>query len=139
MPIGRGVEKERPKFLFNKMKYEQIKQITQKLRNEATFEEVKLWKYLRRKQLEGRKFLRQHAIIYDSVGDEHFFYMPDFYCFKENIAIELDGKIHEFTKEKDKRRDGILKDMGIKILRFKNEELNDIESVLERIKKEFEK
>jgi very-short-patch-repair endonuclease len=121
------------------MKYEQIKQTTQKLRNKATFEEVKLWKYLRRKQLDGRKFLRQHAIIYDSVGDEHFFYVPDFYCFKENLAVELDGKIHEFTKEKDNRRDGILKEMGIKIIRFKNEELNDIESVLERIKKEFKK
>jgi very-short-patch-repair endonuclease len=29
--------------------------------------------------------------------------------------------------------------MGVKIIRFKNEELNDIESVLERIKKEFKK
>ncbi|MCF6358416.1 MAG: DUF559 domain-containing protein [Draconibacterium sp.] len=119
------------------MKYEQIKQVTQKLRNNTTHEEKRLWKHLRRKQLEGRKFLRQHAIIYESVGDEHFFYVPDFYCFKENMAIELDGKIHEFRKEKDKRRDGILKDMGINILRFKNEELDDIEKVLERIKKEF--
>ena len=119
------------------MKYEQIKKITQKLRHNVTPEEKRLWKYLRRKQLDGRKFLRQHAIIYDSVGDEHFFYVPDFYCFKENIAIELDGKIHEFTKEKDNRRDGILKDRGIKVLRFKNEELDNIDGILERIKKEF--
>ena len=82
------------------MKYEQIKGITQKLRNKATPEEIKLWKHLRRKQLDGRKFLRQHAIIYDSVGDKHFFYVPDFYCFKENLAIEIDGKIHEFRKKK---------------------------------------
>ena len=121
------------------MKYEQIKEITQKLRSNTTHEEKVLWKYLRRKQLDDRKFLGQHAIIYDSSGDEHFFYVPDFYCFKENLAIELDGKIHDFTKEKDKRRDGILEEMGIKIIRFKNEELNDIESVLERIKMEFKK
>ncbi len=121
------------------MKYEQIIEITQKLRRIVTLEEKRLWKYLRRKQLEGRKFLRQHTIIYDSVGDEHFFYVPDFYCFKENLAIELDGKTHDFKKGKDNRRDGILKDMGIKVLRFKNEELNDVVSVLERIKKEFKK
>ena len=66
-----------------------------------------------------------------------FFYVPDFYCFKEELAIELDGKIHNFRKEKDNRRDGILKEMGINILRFKNKELKNIDNVLERIKKEF--
>ena len=119
------------------MKYSQIKEITQNLRKEATPAEVKLWNYLRRKQLDGRKFLRQHAIIYDSAGDEHFFYVPDFYCFKENLAIELDGKMHRFTKAKDKRRDDILQDLGITVLRFKNEELDDIEKVLLRIRQEF--
>jgi very-short-patch-repair endonuclease len=119
------------------MKYEQIKEITRKLRHKVTPAEQRLWKHLRRKQLDGRKFLRQHAIIYDSAGDEHFFYVPDFYCFKENLAIELDGKIHQFSKAKDNRRDEILADMGIKMLRFENEELNDIESVLKRIRKEF--
>jgi len=87
--------------------------------------------------LDGRKFLRQHAIIYDSSGDEHFFYVPDFYCFKENLAIELDGKIHHFTQAKDKRRDEILGDLGIKVIRFKNEELENIGNVLAKIKKEF--
>ena len=119
------------------MKYSQIKEITKNLRKEVTPEELKLWKYLRKKQLDGRKFLRQHAIVYDSDGDEHFFYVPDFYCFKENLAIELDGKIHRFTKAKDKRRDDILGDLGIRVIRFKNEELEDIESVLTKIKNEF--
>jgi inosine-uridine nucleoside N-ribohydrolase len=32
----------------NKMKYEQIKETTHKLRNNATPEEVKLWRYLRK-------------------------------------------------------------------------------------------
>ena len=74
------------------MYYSEIKKITRKLRWEATPAEQILWRYLRRKQLCGRKFLRQHAIIYDSSGSEHFFYVPDFYCFKEKLAIELDGK-----------------------------------------------
>ena len=115
------------------MRYEQIKQTTRKLRHEATPEERKLWKYLRRNQLKGRKFLRHHAIIYDSSGDEHFFYVPDFYCFKEKLAIELDGKIHQFNKKRDERRDEILKNMGIKILRIKNEELDNIDKVVRQI------
>ncbi len=119
------------------MKYDQIKQLTQKLRQDSTPSENKLWRQIRRRQLNGRKFLRQHAIIYDSVGDEHFFYVPDFYCFKENLAVELDGKIHFYTKERDKTRDEILNDIGIKVVRFKNEELEDIEEVLNRIKMEF--
>ena len=119
------------------MKYEEIKQLTQRLRHETTPAENKLWRFLRRRQLNGRKFLRQHAIFYDSDRNEHFFYVPYFYCFKENLAIELDGNIHLYAKERDKRRDEILNDLGIKVLRFKNEELGDIKKVLTQIKIKF--
>jgi very-short-patch-repair endonuclease len=110
LPFKRGVpDRLRGKEKMTKMRYEQFKQTTQRLRHEATPEEKKLWKYLRRKQLNGRKFLRQHTIIYESIGDEHFSYVPDFYCFKENLPIELDGKIHEFHKKRYERRDEIVK------------------------------
>ena len=132
MPKAKGYIKN------NKMKYEEIKQTTRRLRHNATPEEEKLWRYLRRKQLRGRKFLRQHAIIYESNGDEHYFYVPDFYYFKEELAIEVDGKIHFYTKERDKHRDEILNGLGINVLRIKNEDLDDIEEVLTRIRKEFE-
>ncbi len=119
------------------MKYEQIKQVTRSLRNNATPEERKLWRHLRKKQLDGRKFLRQHAIIYDSNKDEHFFYVPDFFCYNENLAIELDGKIHLYRKKDDNRRDEILNELGIKVLRINNEEIQNIDEVLLKIKTEF--
>ena len=119
------------------MKYEQIKEITRNLRNNATPEEKKLWHYIRKRQVHGRKFLRQHAIIYDSAGDEHFFYVPDFFCYKEKLAIELDGKIHLYKKSEDKRRDEILNDLGINVLRVRNEELQNIDKVLKKIKMNF--
>ncbi len=120
------------------MKYSQIKEVTQKLRHNATKHEVVLWRYLRKRQLEGRKFLRQHVIIYDSIGNEHFFYVSDFYCMAEKLVVELDGKIHDFTKQRDQKRDNILEEMEIKVLRIKNEEvINDIEGVLKKIKYEF--
>ncbi|MDY6801290.1 MAG: DUF559 domain-containing protein [Bacteroidota bacterium] len=119
------------------MTYPEIKELTRKLRNNPTHSEQILWRYLRKKQLSGKKFLRQHAIIYESVGKEHFFYVPDFYCEKEKLAIELDGKIHDYSKGRDRKRDEILSGLGIKILRIKNEELQNIENVLTKIKNEF--
>lgn len=119
------------------MKYQQIKEIKRKLRDNATPSEILLWKHIRNRQLLGRKFLRQHAIVYDSCEDEYFFFVPDFYCTAEKLATELDGKIHDFTKKKDANRDAILSDKDIKVLRIKNEELTDIASVLEKIKASF--
>ena len=58
------------------------------------------------------------------------FYVADFYCAAKKIIIELDGKHHEFgeQKEYDKARDFVIRDLGYKILRIKNEEiLDDIE------------
>ncbi|MBI9067634.1 MAG: DUF559 domain-containing protein [Salinivirgaceae bacterium] len=40
-------------------------------------------------------------MIYDSVGTQHFFYISDLYCPTCMLAIELDGKVHYFAKERD--------------------------------------
>ena len=115
------------------MKYSEIKQRASKLRCNQTPTEKILWSYLRKRQLLGYKFLRQHPIIYDIVGDNYFFFVPDFYCSEIKLIIELDGKIHESNKEKDKHRDKILESTGVKVLRIKNEEMSNIDKVLDRI------
>lgn len=112
------------------MKYPDIKNIARKLRNNPTKSEERLWHYIRKKQLCGKQFLRQHPIIYDTINNEHFFYIPDFYCLEKKLAIELDGEIHIKTKVRDAHRDEILIGLGITVLRFKNEELYKIEEVL---------
>jgi len=83
----------------------------------------------------GRKFLRQHPIIYDSNRDsnEFFFFVPDFYCASKSLIIELDGRIHDFQKEKDYRRDMILEANNLRVLRIDNEDLGDIEVVKVKI------
>lgn len=132
------VDRQRGKNAYRiRMKYEEIKLLTKQLRNNPTRAEKKLWKSLRKKQLCGRKFLRQHAIIYEIIGVEYYFYVPDFYCFEENLAIELDGEMHLYTKERDRHRDEILTGEGITVLRIRNVELDDVEAVLTRIKKAF--
>ena len=101
------------------------------LRNNSTPAEIRLWTYLKNKQLSGRKFRRQHSI-------DNF--ILDFYCPEEKLCIELDGGYHNTPKqsEKDKKRDLILKSYGIKVLRFRNELVfRDCEGVLETIQGEF--
>ncbi len=98
------------------------------LRNNATQTEKILWNRLRNKAL-GVKFRRQHLI-----GD----YIVDFYCHKLKLVIELDGKYHENPNHKrmDEFREDVLKESGIKIIRFPDESVvNDIDSVVEKIKK----
>ena len=119
------------------MKYPEIKKIADDLRRNQTPSEKILWEKLRKQQLKGRKFLRQHVIIYESFKNNYYFFVPDFYCAREKLIIEVDGKIHDINKKKDKRRDQILVSKGLRILRIKNEELKDIDKVLERISSLF--
>lgn len=117
------------------MTYKEICYIVKELRKHQTEAEKTLWYELRNRKLDGIKFLRQHPIIYDKNENDLFFYVPDFYCSQYKIAIELDGKIHEFQKNKDINRDLILKSLGIKTIRLKNEEIKDIEKIKYKIRK----
>ncbi|MCX6248445.1 MAG: endonuclease domain-containing protein [Bacteroidetes bacterium] len=117
------------------MKYAQLKEIARKFRNNPTPGEELLWKYIRNDQLDGKRFLRQHPIIYESNEHEHFFFIPDFYCASEKLVVEVDGKVHDYQKDRDIHREEILKAKGLRILRIRNEELKDINKVIEKIRK----
>ena len=99
------------------------------LRNKMTFAEKKLWEYLRNKKLNGLRFKAQHPIM----G-----FIADFYCHKMKLVIELDGISHlgENQLEYDNGRTYELEKFGIKVIRFKNEQINnDINTVLNEIKR----
>ncbi len=94
------------------------------MRNSPTLAEATLWERLRNNQL-GYKFRRQHLI-------DRF--IVDFYCIKMGVVIEVDGKIHDFQRERDTDREKILQGLGCKILRFTNQEvLNNIDVVISEI------
>lgn len=110
--------------------------MARELRQQMTLEEDYLWQILRNRGIKGKKVRRQHPIVYEINGWKKNFYVADFYCAGKKLIIELDGKHHEFgeQKEYDKARDYILKEMGLKILRIKNEDLRtDPDSVLKLI------
>lgn len=85
-----------------------------KLRKGMTEHEKILWSYLRNRQMEGMQFRRQHP---------YGKYILDFYCFKANFVIEIDGLIHLGRVEYDNERTNYLESTGLKVIRFKNEDI----------------
>jgi len=87
------------------------------MRNKPTEAEKRLWWFLRAEKL-GVKFRRQAAI-----GD----YIVDFVCFSHKVIVELDGPQHlEAAAQKhDARRTAWLESRGFRIIRFRNQELDE--------------
>jgi very-short-patch-repair endonuclease len=99
------------------------------LRAQLTPAEARLWTYLQRSKLDGRKFRRQH-----SVGN----YILDFYCPAERLAVELDGEVHRDAGLDDYERKLFLNHYGIKVIRFENFLVfEETEYVLHRISSFF--
>ncbi len=100
------------------------------LRNQMTISERQLWSELEKNKLLGIKFRRQHPIG---------IYIVDFYAHKFKLIIELDGKYHQNKKQQilDKERTAFLEFNGLKVIRFKNDEImENLATVIERIKNE---
>ena len=101
----------------------------EELRSKPTPAEDLLWNYIGQGQL-GIKFRRQHPAS---------LYILDFYAHKAKLAIEIDGSIHakEEVKRNDKKRQTHLESLGIRFLRFSNQQvLSQTEIIVEKIKNE---
>lgn len=97
------------------------------LRKRMTEAEKVLWKALRRKQLKGKRFRRQHPIDC---------YIVDFYCHEARLVIEVDGGIHidKEQREYDIGRSEELEKHGLEVIRFSNERIkNNLSLVLQEI------
>ena len=93
------------------------------LRNSMTKAEFTLWGFLSKSKVMGLRFKAQHPI-------DRF--IADFYCHSIKLVIEVDGGIHNSidNQEYDIGRTFELEKFGIKIIRFKNEQiLNDFDNV----------
>src|SRR5205807_2490693 len=84
------------------------------LRKEMTRAEVILWQHLRRKQVEGFKFRRQHPI-----GP----FVVDFFCASAKLCIELDGDAHNGRLVRDQQREVYLRSEGMTVVRLTNEDV----------------
>lgn len=89
-----------------------------------------MWYKLKGNRLLGYNFRRQH-----SIGK----FIVDFYCPLRKLVIELDGSQHLDNIEYDRERTEYFESLGIKVIRFWNDEVNkNIDSVMEIIKKELD-
>lgn len=84
------------------------------LRQEQTSAEVKLWHYLRERQLGGCKFRRQHPI-----GR----FIVDFCCPERHLIVELDGPVHEEQVDRDEARTEALQALGYQVYRWTNAQI----------------
>jgi len=107
---------------------ERLREFARNMRAEPTDAEARLWRLIRRQQLDGFRFRRQHPIA----G-----YIADFYCHEARLAIELDGGQHvadPVQAAHDEKRDQAIVDTGVRILRFWDiHVLKNTDGVLEEI------
>jgi very-short-patch-repair endonuclease len=106
-------------------KPELIRDTARRLRREQTEWEHSLWERLRRRQLDGFKFRRQHPI-----GP----FFADFFCPEARLIVEIDGSQHADELASDESRTEFLRKAGYDVLRFWNHEISsEIDSVVQRI------
>ena len=88
-----------------------------KLRSNLTEAETRLWRALRRNQLDGLNFRRQHAIGAFTL---------DFYCPSLRLAVEVDGGQHAAQrKQADALRARFLSERNIAVIRYWNNDIFD--------------
>ena len=95
------------------------------MRKNMTHAERLFWNAVRNRQFQGLKFLRQKPLL----G-----YIVDFYCAELRLVIEIDGSVHNTSKEYDENRTSDLQLFGIRIIRYTNDQVEyDLKSVLNHL------
>ena len=95
------------------------------LRKNMTETEKILWRHLRANRLNGWHFRSQQI-----VGG----FFADFYCHAAALVVETDGEIHMSQQEYDEERSQLIREYGIEVIRFTNEEIeNHLPQVLQKI------
>ena len=101
---------------MNKTNNPMLKPYAQKLRSEMTKEERHLW-------YDFLKTLPINVNRQKVIGK----YIVDFYIASAKTVIELDGSQHYETEgiNSDKERDAFFNDLGISVLRYSNDDVNN--------------
>ena len=105
----------------------EIFRIASELRKNMTEAEKLVWEKVRKKQILGLRFRRQHPI------DK---YVVDFYCHSTRLVVEIDGGVHltHENKEYDKVRTMDLENLDLTVIRFSNKQvLENIKEVIDSI------
>ena len=56
-------------------------------------------------------------------------------CHRAGLVVEVDGDIHDLQQEEDARREKALSELGLRVVRFRNEEVvRNVSAVVGRIR-----
>jgi very-short-patch-repair endonuclease len=108
---------------------ERLRNVAREFRKEPTASEAVLWRAIRGRALEGRKFRREQPI-----GP----FVVDFYCPAERLVVEVDGGVHESQVDKDRARQECLEALGLRFVRLPAAQVaNNLSSALDTIRQAF--
>ncbi|MCH9807736.1 MAG: endonuclease domain-containing protein [Alphaproteobacteria bacterium] len=113
------------------MSNETSRQRARELRLKASKAERLLWSRLRKRQVGGHRFRRQHPL-----GS----YIVDFVCLEQKVVVEVDGDHHGEDQQKahDERRDAWITAQGYRVVRFSIYDIYDgLEFVVGAIDREL--
>jgi very-short-patch-repair endonuclease len=121
--IGRGSRLSRTQLMTARAR---------RLRGNMTDAEARLWRALRRGQLNGLQFRRQHPIGPLTL---------DFFCPTLRLAIEIDGGQHAVQQKRaDERRTQWLSEKNIAVVRYWNNDVfSNLQGVLSDLTARLEK
>ncbi|HOK10602.1 MAG TPA: DUF559 domain-containing protein, partial [Candidatus Hydrogenedens sp.] len=106
-----------------------LKERARELRKAGNLSEVLFWKRVRNRQFMNLDFDRQKII-----GN----YIVDFFIKDIGVVIEIDGSSHVDKEEYDKERDEYLKNIGLKVIHIKDEDVrHNLDGVMEYLKEEL--
>lgn len=111
----------------------ELMKLAGELRKNMTPAEKLLWQKLRNRKVRGYRFRRQHPLKE---------FIMDFFCYEAKLVIEVDGEVHNTISqsERDQERTEILKEFGLRELRFTNMDVfENIEKVIRKIELELSK
>lgn len=111
-----------------------IIELARSMRANPTPAEKFFWDIVKTKKFFNCKFFRQYP-LYVRVNGMKRFFIADFYCAKSKLVVEIDGEIHKTQKEDDEDRTELIKYLGIKVIRFTNQDiLNNLKRVQKALK-----
>lgn len=119
---------QRP-YLQRPMTVEEKKTAASFRRTNPTPTEERLWNMLMNRQIDGYLFERE----VDVLG-----WTADFFCAEASLVIEVDGKVHRRSVEKDSQRDQVMRANGYKVLRIESRHvMQDPETVVAWIRQQL--
>lgn len=102
-----------------------LKTFSREHRNNSTRAEILFWNCVKAAKFNGHKFNRQKPL-----GN----YIADFFCKKLNLVVEIDGITHENRQVEDMIRQQNLESMGLKVVRFTDDEvIGNIDAVMNEL------